>query len=149
MRTIFMKISAKTEYACVAMLELASRYGAGEPVRIRKIAERHDVPPRFLVQILLQLKGAGLVASTRGAAGGYNLIRPPEQVSLGQVMQVIEGSGNGNGQGCSASPDSPAVKVLMKAWQDVAAKEREMLNGISFAELLDRARQEDGQMYYI
>jgi Rrf2 family protein len=149
MRAILMKISAKTEYACVAMLELASRYGSGEPVRIRKIAERHDVPPRFLVQILLQLKGAGLVASTRGAAGGYNLIRPPEQVSLGEVMQVIEGTGNGNGQACSASPDSPAVKVLMKAWQDVAAKEREMLNGISFAELLDRARQEDGQMYYI
>ena len=144
-----MKISAKTEYACVAMLELASRFGSGEPVRIRKIAERHDVPPRFLVQILLQLKGAGLVASTRGAAGGYHLIRPPEQLSLGEVMQVIEGSSNGNGQSCSASPDSPAVKVLMKAWQDVAAKEREMLNGITFADLLSRAKQEDGQMYYI
>ena len=51
-----MKISAKTEYACIAMLELSSRYGSGEPVRIRKIAERHNVPPRFLVQILLQLK---------------------------------------------------------------------------------------------
>jgi Rrf2 family protein len=149
MRAIIMKISAKTEYACVAMLELAARFGSGEPVRIRKIAERHDVPPRFLVQILLQLKGAGLVASTRGAAGGYHLIRPPEQLSLGEVMQVIEGSSNGNGQACSASPDSPAVKVLMKAWQDVAAKEREMLNGITFAELLSRAKQEDEQMYYI
>ena len=70
-----MRISAKTEYACIAMLELASQYGSGEPVRIRRIAERHDVPSRFLVQILLQLKGAGLVASDRGAAGGYLLIR--------------------------------------------------------------------------
>jgi len=145
-----MKISAKTEYACIAMLELASRYGSGEPVRIRKIAERHDVPPRFLVQILLQLKGAGLVASTRGAAGGYQLLRPPESVSLGEVMEVIEGSpSEGNGKTCSASPESPAVKVLMKAWQHVSAVKREMLNGISFAELLDRARQQDGQMYYI
>ena len=144
-----MKISAKTEYACIAMLELASRYGSGEPVRIRKIAERHDVPPRFLVQNLLQLKGAGFVASTRGAAGGYHLIRPPEDVSLGQVMEVIDGSANGNGKGPSASPDSPAVKVLMRAWKDVNAKEREMLGGISFAELLERAKQEDGQMYYI
>ena len=66
-----MKVSAKTEYACIAMLELAAQYGSNEPVRIRKIAERHDVPPRFLVQILLQLKGAGLVSSVRGAAGGY------------------------------------------------------------------------------
>ena len=64
-----MRISAKTEYACIAMLELASQYGSGTPVRIRRIAERHDVPPRFLVQILLQLKGAGLVTSVRGAAG--------------------------------------------------------------------------------
>jgi len=144
-----MKISAKTEYACIAMLELSSRYGSGEPVRIRKIAERHDVPPRFLVQILLQLKGAGLVASTRGAAGGYHLIRPPETISLGEVMEVIEGSSNGNGQTSSASPESPAVKVLMKAWNDVNQKEREMLKGISFAELLERARAEDEQMYYI
>lgn len=145
-----MKISAKTEYACIAMLELASRYGSGEPVRIRKIAERHDVPPRFLVQILLQLKGAGLVASTRGAAGGYHLLRSPEHLTLGEVMDVIVGApSNGNGKACSASPESPAVKVLMKAWQDVRAVERDMLNAITFAELLDRARQEDGQMYYI
>ena len=70
---IAMRVSAKTEYACIAMLELAAQYGSAEPVRIRRIAERHDVPPRFLVQILLQLKGAGLVASVRGAAGGYHL----------------------------------------------------------------------------
>ncbi|MFH1923048.1 MAG: Rrf2 family transcriptional regulator [Planctomycetota bacterium] len=145
-----MKISAKTEYACIAMLELASRFGSGEPVRIRKIAERHDVPPRFLVQILLQLKGAGLVASTRGAAGGYHLLRPPEQLTLGEVMDVIVGApSSGNGKACSASPESPAVKVLMKAWQDVRSVERDMLNAITFAELLDRARQQDGQMYYI
>src|SRR3972149_5143078 len=72
-----MKISAKTEYACIAMMELASQFGTGEPVRIRRIAERHDVPPRFLVQILLQLKGAGLVASIRGAAGGGQLVKTP------------------------------------------------------------------------
>jgi Rrf2 family protein len=143
-----MRISAKTEYACIAMLELASRFGSGEPVRIRRIAERHDVPPRFLVQILLQLKGAGLVASTRGAAGGYHLLKPPEEVSLGEVMEVIEGSPRNNGQS-SASPDSPAVKVLMQAWRDVDGVERKMLKAISFAELLERARDQDEQMYYI
>ena len=63
----------------------ASRSAFGE------IAERHDVPPRFLVQILLQLKGAGLVASVRGAAGGYQLLKPPQEISLGQVMEVIDG----------------------------------------------------------
>ncbi len=142
-----MKISAKTEYACIAMLELASRYGSGEPVRIRKIAERHDVPPRFLVQILLQLKGAGLVASTRGAAGGYHLLRSPESVSLGEVMEAIEGTGNGKVS--SASPDSPAVKVLMAAWKGVAEMERKVLGEIKFSELLEQAKEQDEQMYYI
>jgi Rrf2 family protein len=144
-----MKISAKTEYACIAMMELASQYGTGEPVRIRRIAERHDVPPRFLVQILLQLKGAGLVASIRGAAGGYQLVKPPQDISLGQIMEVIEGSSDENGQKCSASPDSPAVKVLMKTWTDIAAVERQMLQNISLAELLERAKEQDEQMYHI
>jgi len=143
-----MRISAKTEYACIAMLELASRFGSGEPVRIRTIAERHDVPPRFLVQILLQLKGAGLVASTRGAAGGYHLLKPPEQVSLGEVMEAIEGSSGDNGKS-SASPDSPAVKVLMQTWRDVDGVQRRMLRAVSLAELLQRARNQDEQMYYI
>ena len=101
------------------------------------------------MQILLPLKAAGLVASTRGAAGGYQLIRPPEQVSLGEVMRAIEGSTSVNGPACSASPDSPAVKALMKAWQDVAAKRQGMLQGITFAELLNRAKKEDCEMYYI
>ena len=144
-----MKVSAKTEYACIAMLELAAQYGSGEPVRIRKIAERHDVPPRFLVQILLQLKGAGLVASVRGAAGGYHLLKPPQEVSLGQVMEVIEGAGDENGQTSSASPDSAAVKVLLNAWQEVSLMQRKMLNGMTFANLLERVKAQDEQMYHI
>jgi Rrf2 family protein len=144
-----MKISAKTEYACIAMLELASQYTSGEPVRIRRIAERHDVPPRFLVQILLQLKGAGLVNSVRGAAGGYQLVVPPEKVSLGQVMEVIDGSSKEEGQTSSASPDSPVVKVLAQAWKDVAAVQRKMLGEITLADLLERARGQHDQMYHI
>ena len=106
-----MRISAKTEYACIAMLELASQFGAGEPVRIREIAERHGVPPRFLVQILLQLKGVGLVASVRGASGGYRLLTPPDDVSLGRIMEVVDGLVEDEQQS-SAAPDSPAVRGL-------------------------------------
>ncbi|MHC4181345.1 MAG: RrF2 family transcriptional regulator [Planctomycetota bacterium] len=144
-----MKISAKTEYACIAMLELASQYGSGEPVRIRRIAERHSVPPRFLVQILLQLKGAGLVSSIRGAGGGYRLIKPPDEVSLGQVMGVVNSASEEAVSATSASPDSPAVKVLTQAWQEVNAAERKMLESISLAELLERAKGQDDRMYYI
>ena len=144
-----MKISAKTEYACIAMLELASQYGSGEPVRIRRIAERHNVPPRFLVQILLQLKGAGLVSSVRGAGGGYRLTKPPEDVSLGQVMCVVNSASEETMSATAASPDSPAVKVLTQTWEKVHAAERQMLESISLAELLERAKGQDDKMYYI
>jgi Rrf2 family protein len=83
--------SAKTEYACLAVLELAAKYGAGEPVRVRAIADRQGIPSPFLVQILLQLKSAGVVESTRGSAGGYRLARDPATLSLGEVVAIIEG----------------------------------------------------------
>ncbi len=132
-----MKISAKTEYACLAMLELAMHFGSGEPVRIRAIADEHGIPSRFLVQILLQLKGAGFVASTRGASGGYQLIKPPEQVSLGQVMAVIEGPSTE--VTTNADPHSATGRVLTSAWREVAQVEHDALYAITFAELVSRA----------
>jgi len=144
-----MKISAKMEYACIAMLELASQYGASGPVQVRKIAERHDVPSRFLVQILLQLKGAGLVASVRGASGGYRLLKSPEDISLGQVMEVIDGLREEDGRNSGASPDSLAVRVLSQTWKEISTVQRKMLAEVTLADLLDRAKGQNEQMYYI
>ncbi len=144
-----MRISARTEYACIAMFELALQSKSGEPVRIREIAERHEVPPRFLVQILLQLKGAGLVASVRGASGGYQLLGPPEKISLGRIMEAIDGQWDDESQPSGTSPDSPAVKVLLQAWKDVSAMQRQMLDDITLADLLDRAKSQDERMYHI
>src|SRR5436305_12739369 len=89
-----MKVSAKSEYACLAILALARQRPGDPPVRIREIAETHAIPERYLVQILLQLKGAGLVVSTRGALGGYRLARPAEAISLGEVLTAIDGPGD-------------------------------------------------------
>ncbi len=85
-----MRISAKAEYACVAMLELAASFAEPQPLRIKAIAEAQGIPPRFLVQILLQLKTAGLVVSVRGASGGYQLARPPEEITLAAVINAID-----------------------------------------------------------
>ncbi len=85
-----MLFSAKAEYACVAMLELAARYADPKPVRLADIAEKHGISDRFLVQILLDLKRAGLVDSTRGAYGGYVLGRNPEDISLHDILSVID-----------------------------------------------------------
>ena len=97
-----MKISAKAEYACLAVLALARQNPDDPPVRIREISEAHGIPERYLVQILLQLKGAGLVTSTRGASGGYRLARPASAISLGQVLNAIEG------------PDAPPRESVLK-----------------------------------
>lgn len=141
-----MKLSAKTEYACIAMLELAICYDAGEPVRIRNIADAHDIPARFLVQILLQLKGAGLVNSTRGASGGYQLAKSPERISLGEVMGVIDGPDE---LPLATSSATATSKVLRRAWRDVAKVEHQALFALNFADLAQRAKGESEQMYYI
>jgi len=143
-----MRISAKTEYACIAMIELAAAYGSGVPVRIRKIAERHGVPPRFLVQILLQLKGAGFVSSTRGAAGGYNMIVEPSTINLGQVMDIIDGNISTGKWECNASDDSPAVKALVKNWIEAEKRKRQILDGLTFADLLRQTKRIDKTQMY-
>ena len=142
-----MKLSAKTEYACLAMLELAARYGSNEPVRIRTIADEHGIPSRFLVQILLQLKGAGFVASTRGASGGYQLIKSPEQISLGEVMSVIDGQDNENVT--TTNSRSPTARVLLNAWRDVLRVEHDALYAISFGDLVARIKRQSENMFYI
>src|SRR5438477_192487 len=118
-----MKFSAKTEYACLAVLELARAYDMGEPVRIRTIAEEHAIPSRFLVQILLQLKGVGLVESTRGTAGGYQLSKPTDEISLAEVMAVFEGSEKLPTPGAAKSSGR---RALLGAWREAAVARREL-----------------------
>jgi Rrf2 family protein len=142
-----MNVSAKTEYACIAVLELAASFGSNEPVRIKRIAETHGIPSRFLVQILLQLKGAGLVTSTRGAAGGYQLAKDPQQITLLDVMSVIEGPPL-EGQSPSTKNTAPS-RILWRAWKQVAQAEHDMLDNVTFAELVERAKVAGESMYYI
>jgi Rrf2 family protein len=136
------------EYALLAVLELSARYGAREPVRVGDIARKHGIPSQFLVQILLQLKGAGLVSSTRGAAGGYLLVRPPDEISLADVVGVIEGPLDEAVQS-SASPESTLAQVVVETWRDIAAIERDRLQATTIAHLVDRARSRAGSMYHI
>jgi Rrf2 family transcriptional regulator, cysteine metabolism repressor len=128
-----MKISAKAEYACLAILALARQRPGDPPIRIREISGGHDIPERYLVQILLQLKGAGLVASTRGASGGYRLARPASSISLGEVLTAIDGP--------DAPPresNKPANQVLASIWEDVRAAERAVLDRTTIAQLAER-----------
>ncbi|CAN5881500.1 RrF2 family transcriptional regulator [soil metagenome] len=128
-----MKISAKAEYACLSLLALARRRPEGPPLRIREIAEEQRIPERYLVQILLQLKGAGLVASTRGASGGYRLARSAARISLHEVLTAIDGPPEP-----PRDPQAPAARALASAWQEVQEAERAVLDRITIAEVAAR-----------
>jgi Rrf2 family protein len=140
-----MNLSAKTEYACLAMLQLAEDYVDGEPVQIRRIADAHGIPSRFLVQILLQLKGARLVVSTRGAAGGYRLARPPHEISLADVVDVMEGEDR---PGSSAGKATPLVRALLEFCRELHEIQRERLQSATLADLVELAAGRE-PMWYI
>src|SRR5271165_4309904 len=118
-----MRVSAKAEYACVAMLELAANYTEPQPVRIKAIADSQGIPQRFLVQILLQLKGAGLVTSVRGAAGGYQLARPPAEISLADIINAIDRQGSPRTGPEGGGSRSPLVAAIRGVWQEIQAEE--------------------------
>ncbi len=131
-----MKLSAKAEYACLAMLQLATHYESNQLVQIRIIAETHGIPSRFLVQILLQLKGAGLVTSVRGAAGGYKLSLPPHAISLMDVIDVIEGNSSPIG---NASEKTPFAEAILSLCLEMTDLQRNRLSNITLIEMVDKA----------
>jgi len=143
-----MKLSAKAEYACLAVLELALRHDRSEPVRLVEIAGPNAIPERFLVQILLQLKGAGFVSSVRGAAGGYRLAVEPSEISVGEIVQIVEGPNSMPGAE-QESNASPGWRVLRKVWHETNRIEQDHLKKIDFAHLADLARAQSSNMYYI
>lgn len=85
-------ISSKTKYAIKALIELAEeRRRGGSSLRIEEIAQRADAPKRFLEHILIDIRRSGIITSRRGRDGGYLLIKPPESVSIGEVLRLIDG----------------------------------------------------------
>ncbi len=141
-----MNFTAKTEYACLAMLELAQQFDARQPVQVRRIAEGHGIPSPFLVQILQDLKRAGLVTSTRGAAGGYRLSRSPLEITLADVLEVVEG--NSTPTTCTSGTSSLA-SVLLDVYDEISTARHNRLAAITLAELVARATVEAGPMWYI
>jgi len=85
-----LKITTKGRYGLTIMMELASRFGEG-PTSLKSIAEKHQLSEHYLEQLVAPLRNAGLVKSVRGAYGGYVLTKPPEQISSGEIIRVLEG----------------------------------------------------------
>ena len=137
-----MKISTKVEYACRVLAELARLHGTANLVQIEHLAKVEKVPANFLAQILSELRNAQLITSRRGIQGGYALARPPEQISLYDIMTAIDGDVldlSGNHEGRSG-------RRMREVWSEVRESVGETLKGYTLDQLRSKAPEE---MYYI
>ena len=129
-----MRISARCDYACKALLELALHWPDNEPLHIKAIAKNQSIPMRYLVQILLQLKRLGLVKSVRGKGGGYNIAKPLSEITLGTVVRSMSGELLSMAE--SAAEEGSPFKPI---WQEVDAVMSEVLDRVTFEDILARA----------
>ncbi|MDD5084498.1 MAG: Rrf2 family transcriptional regulator [Candidatus Omnitrophica bacterium] len=139
-----MKVSKRGEYALRAMIHLSMNYGKGA-VPIHDISKKEKLPEKFLEQILLSLRKAGLLQSKRGIGGGYSLIKPPQEITLAEVIRIIDGP---------LAPLSCVSKMahvtcprerkcgLYNVMLDVRNAIAKILEGISFADVCKRTKEE-------
>jgi Rrf2 family cysteine metabolism transcriptional repressor len=151
-----MYLSAQAEYSIRAALDLALAPGTA-PIQAKGIADRQGIPVKFLEHILRALRNAGIVQSSRGIHGGYRLVKPAEEIRLGDVIQAVEGPLSAisrgalrhrNGNGHSASHET----LVQTVWEEVKESILDSLNRTTLADLCRRARDLDEQrvlMYHI
>jgi len=130
------RVSAKTDYALRAALELAAAPDE-KPVKGERIATAQAIPLRFLENILMQLRHAGLVESRRGAEGGYRLARPASEVTLADVIRAIDGPLAGVSGARPETLDFTGVAEPMRdVWIAVRASLRGVLEGVTLADVI-------------
>lgn len=147
-----MRISTKAEYGTRAMLDLAIRSGEG-PVLVREIAKRQAFSARYLQQLLLPLKVAGLVRATRGAHGGFSLARSPSEIKLSEIIQIMEGSTAPlecvDDAGVCSRADSCITREI---WGEMKKAMDGVLESTTLQDLVERQKrkqQSEGSMYHI
>ena len=146
-----MELSCKTEYALLALLELANRYQQGEPLQIRQIAAQQNIPDRYLEQLLATLRRGGLVQSQRGAKGGYLLAREPSQITLLDVISCLEGPDSKTTKSHDSTAETLEREVVESVWQQVRASTIKVLKHYTLQDLNDQrnSRTQTDLMYYI
>lgn len=138
-----MKLSTKGEYAARAVLELSLNYGQ-KPVKISEIAERQDIPQKYLETLLLTLQRVGVVRSKRGAQGGYYLARPPEAITVGEVIRAMDGPLAPIGCASVTAHEfcpreaSCGLKLVWRQARDAVA---DILDHTTFADVCQRERE--------
>ena len=145
-----MRISAKGEYAIKAMLDLALSDGGGlRP--IQDIATRQDIPQRYLEQVLLALKRAGLLTSKRGSTGGYHLTKAPDEITVGAVLRAVDG-GNAPFESGTHGRRNGTGSDLGELWSEIGEAVAGVVDRWTLGDLVARAEAKRGAtrpMYHI
>src|SRR5690606_38695939 len=139
------KVSTRGDYASRALLSLALRGSDAGPTSVRDIAERTGLPQPYLEQILLALKGAGIVRSKRGVGGGYVLARPPEEITLGEIVAAVDGPialGDFGEPHQDGACDHEGQCVLLAVWADIGGQLRRRLDSFRLSDIVAMARGE-------
>ena len=140
--TEFVKVSTRGDYACRALLSLALN-AEDTPTSVRDIAERTGLPQPYLEQILLALKGAGLVRSKRGVNGGYLLARGPDEILLSQIISAVDGpivAGDFGEPHADGACDHEGQCVLLAVWGHVGDHMRKLLDSYRLSDIADMAQ---------
>jgi Rrf2 family protein len=141
-------LSAKVEYALLALLELANQYVHKTPTTMSDISAKHPIPERYLEQILSNLRRAGVVQSQRGSKGGFVLAREPRQLTLLEVVIMLDGEQK---EKESNSEENLEKGLVMEIWQQADVSAQSILSQYTIQDLCDQreARLQKSQMYYI
>jgi len=134
-----MKVSTRGDYACRALVSLSLQGETSPPTSVRDIADRTGLPQPYLEQILLALKGAGLVRSKRGVGGGYVLAWPAEEITLAQIVSAVDGPivlGDFGEPHQNGACDHEGQCVLLAIWADVGAQMRRLLDATTLADVV-------------
>jgi len=137
-----MRVSTRGDYAARALLSLAL-HTEETPTSVREIAERTALPQPYLEQILLALKGAGIVRSKRGVGGGYVLARPPAEIKLSDIVRAVDGpitAGDFGKPHTDGACDHEGQCVLLTIWDAAGSHMREFLDSFSLAEIAGMAQ---------
>ena len=137
-----MNISSRCDYACRAIVELAHYSPKDAPLTANAIASSRNIPEKYLVHILLQLKKAGMLSSVRGAQGGYRLAKKPTDISLLDIVLAVDGAI------MDPSPcDDESSQGLKNTWLEVEGQITEILGSVSIQSIIDKAPAPN--MYFI
>ncbi|WP_353892219.1 Rrf2 family transcriptional regulator [Proteinivorax hydrogeniformans] len=143
-----MKISAKGDYACKAVLELTLKHQEGKPVQIGEIAKNQSIPLKYLEQILVVLKKGGIAKSKRGAEGGYSLAKNPKDITVADVIALTDGpfvTTPCSDDNC----ETQDVCCFLPIWSELEKQIYKVLSGTNFEELSEKVNQGQQLMYHI